>query len=1100
MRHSVFIGRIITLTMLGAVLTISAFTQNMTATWVFGDGYVLRWSSGGQLSRNPVLTRFSPLRSVEGTACISDSCSGKLTFQSDGLQIWNGDGMIIDGSQGLCSGISSRQNVVFVPWKGHPDNVFLFAAISAGPSGPGFDPIPRGRDCPEAYTYSLITKQPNGIYKVTLKNVALSPRGATSPSEIIAATGNHSGDGYWVLTYDFFADQIFAYLVDSSGVHAEPVASNVPEGALSGQLQVSPDGRRVAIVSRIISIYNFDNKTGRLSKQANLGNFDPNSSFYKKYYSDFQMTESGAVNFSPNSELLYVTQQAARRVDGKDQFFNRVLQFDLALADSEKISNSIEVVYETSERTKQIGYRTALMNLGIDGRLWLNMRSYLDAIEYPDRRGIECGYAENVIPLPKTSMEQGYSFPTIINSDVILASNTKTCRPPWSSIVGDTICIGTCAVVRTTSMNDAKTWKWYTPGSKGTFMGSDTAIVCYDKPGEYDVFVTIGNDYGYEEVHTKVLVRPQPHVRLSVDTLACKSASAMVTASNADRVTWISPEEIIGNVSTRVEFAVRDTVVVTVVASSNDGCSDTATSIVRRLKMDMNISGDTFVCAGSTVKLRADGAHRYKWFGIPQDATLTDSTTEFTIQQNADVLVIGMDTLWMCSDSVRHHISVYPPPVVQASRDTAVCLMQPIQLSATGAYSYKWIPEEFLDDPNSATPIAHAPSTTRFVVYGTDTMGCMAADTVTVSTESPGYLRIANDTSICEGTAVQLTAESSSPFIEWVEMSTGKIVGLGPVLTVAPATTSTYIARTVRAICLTTDSVTIVVKPPQQLQAGNDTVVCQSSIVELYSSAGDSTTWMQTDGAVIGRGATLVVQPKISSTYIAIAPCSKADTVHIVVKSQTTIEARVGTSTVVVGGQFSLPLNLSSNLHGEQKIKLAYDGRLMMIESVEPGQLLTTKGSGTEYCETEILFSSKSESLHTLSGSTYLAPVVTSTISPLQYDVDSCLTFRSVTGSLAVTGCELANRGRLTTEALGILSSYSPRERLLTLRNIQMKRTECYHLELRSLTGAIVFQADVNMPSSQTTFAVSLDSVPNGIYMVTFHQQDLFWNGIALVY
>jgi hypothetical protein len=70
---------------------------------------------------------------------------------------------------------------------------------------------------------------------------------------------------------------------------------------------------------------------------------------------------------------------------------------------------------------------------------------------------------------------------------------------------------------------------------------------------------------------------------------------------------------------------------------------------------------------------------------------------------------------------------------VQASADTAICLGETVQLTATGAGRYVWSPSTGLDDPRSARPLARPAVTTTYTVTGYDARDCDERATVTIA-------------------------------------------------------------------------------------------------------------------------------------------------------------------------------------------------------------------------------------------------------------------------------------------------------------------------------------------------------------------------------
>ncbi len=1075
--------------------------QNSQATWVFGDNYVLHWKKGGQISRDPVFTQRPPLRSVEGAASISDSCSGELQFQSDGLQIWYGDGTLVPGSQGLCSGTSSRQNVVFVPWKGHPGGTFLFAALST--TGPGVDPIAAGVDCIRTYTYSLIEKQPNGTFGITQKNVPLTPIRAPYGSEMIAATATRERDGYWVLTYDPYPEEILAYRVDSTGVNPIPVISKVKGISSLSQMQVSPDGRRVAMNSIFGSVFDFDNATGRLSGQRDMNDYDPFSRFYQQVYEGLGVSFCYGTCFSPDSKQLYLSQQTSKTKQGVVTYINRILQFDLTLPVVSDVINSVEVVFETANPSKQIGYVTSMMNLGIDQRLWINMDSVLDVIEYPNIRGKGCTYVENEITIPFSSqVERGISFPTIINSDLFPSPGQKSCRPPWPELVGDTICAGECVTLRVRSQHQARTWSWTAAGSyQGTSKGADSAVFCYAQPGTYLVYALVGNEYGTDEAVARVVVIAKPVASLSVDTMVCKGETVMARASGADSYEWLSPKGLSNSTSPSQTVVITDSAVkFVVVATSRNGCADTAEVIVRSTARDVMLTGDTVLCYGESVTIHASGAFTYEWSGLPVGAVVAGDSAVFAVNTNTSVVVVGYDTASQCSDTAFRSISVRSLPIVRALGDTTVCPGVPVSLSVSGAVSYQWTPRAVLDDPTSVSPVARVSVTTTFVVVGTDVYGCISSDTVLVSVSSQGSVQLDSDTIICNGVTVDLRARSTSPDVEWIDLGNGALIGTGEVLQLAPNATISILARIRSASCSVSDTIIITVLPPFVIVASPDTVFCEGGIVTLSSSAGDATEWYGASGDFVGSGATLVQQPASTTIYVATAPCSDPDTVRVVIRPIDASTVAVGNTTVEVGSLFELPFIVGAQQTGEREFQLSYDGRLIRIDAIQPGQVLSSDGIGTQTGVTTVSIPDATLAAHVIYGRTYLAPVSTTQVIPSSKMDDTCSTVNAIPGVVSVTGCASYARGGIVFGLQEIAVTYSPSERSLAISSMNNKTVGTAHIALNSLLGSRAFDVQVTLSEGQTTVSIPLDPIANGVYSVLVIHNGILRSALVHVY
>ncbi len=167
---------------------------------------------------------------------------------------------------------------------------------------------------------------------------------------------------------------------------------------------------------------------------------------------------------------------------------------------------------------------------------------------------------------------------------------------------------------------------------------------------------------------------------------------------------------------------------VSLIAYTTDGCRDTITQQVNVWSNPVpTISpvGPTSFCNGGSVTLDVD----------PTGSTTLWSTGELT--ETITVNTSGTYTVTIvdgkgCRGETQIDITVYELPVLTASNDTTVSLGENVPLWASGAVSYSWAPETFLDDPQSASPTSSPTADLIYSVTGTDANGCQTTEDVSV--------------------------------------------------------------------------------------------------------------------------------------------------------------------------------------------------------------------------------------------------------------------------------------------------------------------------------------------------------------------------------
>ncbi|MBL7749035.1 MAG: PKD domain-containing protein, partial [Chitinophagaceae bacterium] len=113
-----------------------------------------------------------------------------------------------------------------------------------------------------------------------------------------------------------------------------------------------------------------------------------------------------------------------------------------------------------------------------------------------------------------------------------------------------------------------------------------------------------------------------------------------------------------------------------------------------------------------------------------------------------------------CRSTISTTITILDKPIITlAFRDTLICRNDALQLNATGTGVFSWTPNINIINANTGTPTVSPTSTTWYYVNLNDN-GCINNDSVRVRVVNSVTLRAINDTTICQGDAIQLGATS----------------------------------------------------------------------------------------------------------------------------------------------------------------------------------------------------------------------------------------------------------------------------------------------------------------------------------------------------
>ncbi len=232
----------------------------------------------------------------------------------------------------------------------------------------------------------------------------------------------------------------------------------------------------------------------------------------------------------------------------------------------------------------------------------------------------------------------------------------------------------------------------------------------------------------------------------------------------------------------------------------------------------------------------------------------------------------------------------------QTIADTSLCQGDSIRLPATGGNTYQWIPATSnlgISNPNSSNPSIkpvtpnNTSQTLNYIVNVTRTL-CTDKDTVRVKVDNfKNFTNAGADDGFCYGGSAQLGASFGPSTYLWspnIAITSTTI----PNPVVNPSTTTNYILKGTRGVCIGYDTVKITVDSNfNYANAGPDTTICIGSSVKLNASLsnGNSYDWGASFGTIRYQDTPTVV-PTLTTTYtvtVVKGYCSDNDDVKVTV-------------------------------------------------------------------------------------------------------------------------------------------------------------------------------------------------------------------------
>ena len=212
-------------------------------------------------------------------------------------------------------------------------------------------------------------------------------------------------------------------------------------------------------------------------------------------------------------------------------------------------------------------------------------------------------------------------------------------------------------------------------------------------------------------------------------------------------------------------------------------------------------------------------------------------------------------------------------PVVAANAPAVVCAEDEVTLYGLGAETYSW------NNGVTDSVAFDATVTTTYVVTGTDSIGCIDTDTVTMTVNQLPMVNAGADFAVCDGDEITLTGQGAETYA-WNN-------GVTDNTPFEPAMTASYIVTgTDTNGCIKSDTITVTVNPLPVVSAGPDLDLCQG-IPHTFSGTG-AQTYAWTNGVIDGAPA-IPMNTTYTVTGTDVNGCSSSDqmsvTIHNVMAS-----------------------------------------------------------------------------------------------------------------------------------------------------------------------------------------------------------------------
>jgi len=460
----------------------------------------------------------------------------------------------------------------------------------------------------------------------------------------------------------------------------------------------------------------------------------------------------------------------------------------------------------------------------------------------------------------------------------------------------NTGCTGSAITLTDASTGGPSSWAWSMTGGTPSSAISQNTSVTYTTAGVKTITLTVANGSGTTTATKTITITATPTVAASVtNTTICSGSSIIETLTGASTYTWLP-----GGSGATSTLTPASTTVYSITGTTG-GC----TSAVKMVTVTVNTTptvavtgSSSTICVGQTTTLTASGAASYAW--LPGSQT----TTVIAVSPTVTTTYTVTGSNGSCSSSNVITINVTTTPTITTSiTNTTVCSGISVTVNLSGASTYSWSPT----GSGSSSALTPA-STTIYTVSGSIGSCTSASKTFTINVNTTPTVGIAAaSNTICTGQTATLTASGAAGYT-WMPGSQTT-----PVITVSPATATSYTVTGTTGGCSSTSNVTIYLTSTPIVAASiTNTSTCSGTMVTVNMTGASSYSWLPS-----GSGASSGLTPSASTIYTVTGSTGScmgnSTTFTINVLPTPVITASASSTTICTGSSATLTAAGASN-------------------------------------------------------------------------------------------------------------------------------------------------------------------------------------------
>jgi len=334
--------------------------------------------------------------------------------------------------------------------------------------------------------------------------------------------------------------------------------------------------------------------------------------------------------------------------------------------------------------------------------------------------------------------------------------------------------------------------------------------------GNYSV--TVSNNNGcsdFDEIN--VVFNPLPIIDLGENQTICDGDSIILDVGFFSEYLWTN--NVWTDTNQTISISENDFIYVTVIDNNNCQANDEIEINVQILP-SVELGSDTFLCAGNTVSLNAEGSHNYFWN--------TGETTQVIHALNSGVYSVIISDSVGCESIDSINVLFYTLPNLELGDNQLICNNSSYEIEAGDFSSYLW---------NNGT-IGQSLIVAQNGIYSvlvTDSNNCQMTDTISILFGQNPIIYLGADQTVCEEDSFVIDAGTGFTYL-WNNTYTSQIIDISQ--------TGIYSVTITDSIgCEASDTISIIVNLSPILDLGADQGACQGTAIGLNAGFHDAYFW-----------------------------------------------------------------------------------------------------------------------------------------------------------------------------------------------------------------------------------------------------------------